>query len=277
MSAGAALETGLLTLSDRGRLAYQIQGRDDGTLPVLVLRPLGGSSALWGAFRERLSGSFRVVSFDWRGSGNSSKERRWPSTQSLSEDALQVLEQLRIPRAHVFGISLGGMSATWLALRAPGRVEKLCLASTPALGLELSHAGLRRELSMAACLARSGADVEVALVNRILSRHFRQTQPERVLELEHLLRERPASRTSLLKHAWAGLRHDVRRELASVRAPTLVLGGALDHWLGTEASRAVARAIPGARFELIADAGHDLTLEQPVAVAARVSEFLAGA
>jgi pimeloyl-ACP methyl ester carboxylesterase len=111
------------------------------------------------------------------------------------------------------------------------------------------------------------------MVERILSRHFRDTHPEAVREIEGAVRARPTSRVSLLQHALAALFHDARAELPHITAPTLVLAGQHDKLLGTEAPRELAGAIRRATFEIIEDAGHDVTLEQPTTTAARVCAF----
>ena len=267
-------ESGFAKLPHGGEIAYEIHGQEHGGIPVLLIRPLGGTMTLWGAFRTLLSEKLRVISFDFRGSGHSSAEPAWVSTRGLARDALQVLAHLGVARAHVFGVSLGGMTATWLAILDPVRVAKLAIASTPARGLSLTRAGLRRDLAMAACFARTGEDVEAALVDRILSRAFRETHPDEVRRIEALVRAQPASRVALAKHAAAGVLHDARRGLSRIQAPTLVLAGENDTLLGTEPVRALAEGIPQATFEIIAESGHALTLEQPIVAATRVSTFL---
>jgi 3-oxoadipate enol-lactonase len=268
-------EDGVAALPDGGSLAYQIHGRAHAGTPLLLIRPLGGSTALWGVFRTRLAQSLRVVSFDLRGTGHSSADPAWVSSKGLARDSLHLLDQLAIERAHVFGISLGGMAASWLAALAPGRVAKLCLASAPKRGLEWTRAGLLRTLGLAACFARPRADVEAALVDRILSREFRAANPETVHAIEHIVRAHPSAQSALLKHALAGLLHDASGALQGIRAPTLVLAGQRDRLLGIEPARTLADAIPHASFEVIAAAGHDLTLEQPIVTASRLAEFIA--
>ena len=268
------MKTGFALLSDGGELAYEIHGEEHDGLPVLLLRPLGGTMALWGSFRTLLASKLRVISFDYRGSGRSSADPAWVSTRGLARDGLRVLDHLGVQRAHVFGESLGGMTATWLGILEPARVATLCIASAPARGLSLTRAGLGRDLAMAACFLRRGEEVEAALVDRILSGGFRGTHPEEARRVEDLVRAEPASRVALLTHALAGVLHDARRQLRRIEAPTLVLAGANDTLLGTEAPRALARAIPNATFEIVADSGHAVTLEQPTVTATRVLGFV---
>jgi len=268
------VKAGFARLSDGGELAYELHGEAHEGLPILLLRPLGGTMTLWGPFRALLAEKLRVISFDYRGSGPSSAERAWVSTRGLARDALGLLDHLGVARAHVFGVSLGGMAATWLAIRAPSRVAKLCLASAPARGLALARATLARDLAMAACFLRPRDEVEAALVERVLSRAFRAAHPEEARRIADLVRAEPASRAALLKHALAGLLHDAHRQLRHIQAPTLVLAGAHDTLLGVEAPRALAAAIPLATFEIIADAGHAVALEQPIVTATRVLGFV---
>jgi 3-oxoadipate enol-lactonase len=255
-----------------GRLAYQWHGKHAGT-PLLLIRPLGGAMALWGPFRARLAERMRVLSFDLRGTGASSA--RFPlGTRAIARDASALLSALNVERAHVFGISLGGMAASWLAIDAPERVEKLCIACAPPLGLELTHAGLRRELALAACFLRPGPEVEAALVTRVLSHHFRRQHAERVASLQRTVAETPSTRASLFAHALSGLLHRPGTALTRIRAPTLVLSGERDGLLGRAPPRELAAAIPGATWREIADSGHDLTLEQPDETARVVLQFL---
>lgn len=253
-----------------GSIGYEVRGAEQGA-PVLLIRPLGGSMALWGTFRARLEEQFRVISFDLRGVGRSSPANEWSTTRRLAADALRVLNELEIEEAHVFGISLGGMIATWMGILAPMRVRKLCIASAPAHGLELGRAGLRRGIRLAACFARS--EVEFCLVYSMLSAGFRTQHPDVVRGIEAVLRLHPTPRRVLLDLALASLLHDTGGKLHRIRATTLVLAGQNDRLLGADCSRVLARAIPRATFEVIPDAGHDLTLEQPEFTAERVSRF----
>jgi pimeloyl-ACP methyl ester carboxylesterase len=268
-------ETGFAELPDGGRIAYEVQGKTHAGIPILLLRPLGGTMALWGSFATSLAEAFCVIAFDFRGSGRSSRECRTVSTRQLARDGLFVLEHLGVPRAHVFGISLGGMAATWLAIQSPTHVARLALASTPACGIELSETSIRRDLQLLSCFVHRSRAVEMCLARRVLSTRFRDAHPDDVLGIERAVLEAPATRRALIKHALAGLFHDARRELHRIEQPTLVLAGEDDVLVSNSTMHALADAIPHATFEVIGDAGHALTLEQPAATANRVGAFFA--
>ncbi|HEX3769839.1 MAG TPA: alpha/beta fold hydrolase [Polyangiaceae bacterium] len=241
--------------------------------PILLIRPLGGSMALWGPFADALASEHRVLEFDARGSGASPGRPR-TSTAGLAEDAVAVLEARAIPRAHVFGISLGGMVATRFVLARPDRVLALVLASTAARGLAFEAAGLRRGIRFARCLTHEDHAAERCVVRRVLSHQFRVEHPEEAEHIADRASRIPYPRTTILAHALAAARHDARREIPSIRARTLVLAGDRDHLLGPDACRGLATSIPGARRAVVPRAGHDLTLENPRDTASRVLEFV---
>ncbi len=267
---------GKARLRDGGVLAYEIDGRLDGRVPLLLIRPLGGTMALWGPFRDALAQACPIVAFDSRGTGGSSADSGWPSTRRIARDAVALLDHLEVGRAHVFGISLGGMAATWMGIDAGVRVATLCIASAPPRGLDLTRAGARRTIAMAACFAHREGEVEARLVHRTLTGAFRREHPERVQWIEATIRAQPTSRRSLLKHVAAGAMHDARRELHRIAAPCLVLAGANDELVGLAAPRRLADGIAGASFDVIEGAGHDVTLERPEVCADRVRRFVRG-
>lgn len=263
------------TTPDGARLAVAIRGRDNPGPPILLIRPLGGSIDLWGEFADRLAERRRVYAFDHRGVGRSQPGDARTTTHALARDALSVLDHFSLARVDVVGVSLGGMTATWLARLAPRRIVRLCLAATPITGLALTYGGLRRGLALAACFARPDRDVEPALVRRVLSRQFRAAHPDELARIDRSVRATPTPRAALLRLALAGARHDARRELPQISAPTLVLAGEHDALLGPEPTRALAAALPDAVHAVIPGAGHALTLERPRAVAERVAAFFA--
>lgn len=267
-------DSGFVPLADGGRLAYRIDGPAGG-FPVLLVRPLGGSMRLWGTFRDNLATRHRVVSYDHRGGGCSSRAPAVRSTEALARDASSLLDYFGIERTHVFGISLGGMVATWLAAKEPAKVARLCLTSAPVRGLDLSGGGVQRELALAACFLLRSGEVEAALVRRVLSRRFRSSNPREVERIVRVVKTEPIATTRrvLLARAGAGIFHDASDAARSIVCPTLVLRGGDDILLGPRDARDLAGAIPRATLETISAVGHDPTLEAPEQTAARVARF----
>ncbi len=273
MSDDPAVRDGTVTLADGGHVSYEVHGREHPGVPVLLLRPLVGAIALWGAFLAVLAERLRVIAFDPRGTGASSDSAIGATTRDMARDAVAVLDAEGEAVAHVFGISMGAMVATWLAIDAPERVARLCLASAGPRGLELTASGVGHGVEMVAAMLVPGGDIGARLAGAVLSKDVQDNDPERVTEVEALAAEDPTDRVEVVKHAVAAARHDVRDDLHRITARTLVLVGDHDELIGDGPPADLAAAIAGARFEVIANAGHDLTLEQPEATARRVAEF----
>jgi 3-oxoadipate enol-lactonase len=264
---------GDLELPDGGTLHYRRHGTAHGT-PLLLLRPLGGSIALWGAFADRLAGCFSLVTFDPRGAGRSSAPPLRCSTRGMARDALALLDALGVEKTHVFGLSLGGMVAMRLAALAPERIVRLVLASTSASGSALSSRGVRRGMFLGACMRKKGPEVEACLARRILSSRFREEHPEEVKRIQRIVRREPASRAAVLALVLATAMHDARADLPAIAAPTLLLSGELDHLLPVAIQEEWVKLIPGASHQIVPGAGHDLSLEAPEETADRVAAFL---
>jgi 3-oxoadipate enol-lactonase len=269
----AAVRRATVALPDGAWLAYEVHGAEHQGVPALLLRPLVGAMALWGPFLDALAARLRVVVFDPRGTGASSDAPFDATTRDLALDAVAVLDAAREPVAHVFGISFGAMVATWLAVDAPHRVARLCLASAGPTGVALTPTGLARGAEMVAALLAPGVDAGAALAGAVLSRDVRANDPAKVAAVEAVAADDPTDRVEVVKHALAAARHDAREALPRIAARTLVLSGDHDELIGDAPTRELAAAIPGARHEVIADAGHDMTLEQPEDTARRVADF----
>lgn len=255
---------------------FEITGAGDDV--VLLIRPLGGTIAMWGRFCDVLAERARVVAFDARGTGaNPGPPRR--STRDLARDALTVLDAAGIAAAHVFGESLGGMVATRLAIDAPARVRRLALASTvprgSMIGAVSTVLGIGRGFELMRCFARGRHAAARCLIHRLLSAEFRAAQPDEARRIEDQIADEGLSRRVMLALLLAAGRHDATSELGNIAAPTLVLYGGHDPLLTADSQRALT-PIPDVRFEEIAHSGHAITLEQPVAAAERVAAHLLG-
>jgi 3-oxoadipate enol-lactonase len=258
-------------LADGGRIAVTVQGSGP---PLLLLRPLGGSVVSWGPFADALARRMRVIAFDPRGVGASTPPPLGTTTRDMARDAKTVLDALDVPCAHVYGISLGGMVATWLAVDAPERVDRLVLASTPPHGLALGLAGWGRGIALARCLLHRPPDAEACLATYVLSDRFRRERPDAVAQIQSRARARPASHRTLLVMLAAAARHDVGARLADVGSTTLALRGDCDALLDAEAPRDLARRLRYGRIVSVAGVGHDLSAEAPDEIAALVLEHL---
>ncbi|MEA2307647.1 MAG: 3-oxoadipate enol-lactonase [Solirubrobacteraceae bacterium] len=238
--------------------------------PVLLLSgSLGSTLAMWEPQLRALTDRFRVVRYDHRGHGGSPVPPGPYDIADLASDALALLDRLGVQRAHVCGLSLGGMVGQWLAIHAPGRVDRLAvLCSSARLGPESGYA------ERAALVRAEGTRaIAEAVVGRWLTPAYATAHPEVVGELRAMVAATPPEGYAACCEALAHM--DLEPGLGRVRAPTLVVAGAQDPSLPAAHGEAIAARIPGARFALLDPAAHLASLERAEAVNELLLDHLA--
>ncbi len=251
------------------RLHFEIQG-PEGAPPLLLIMGMGFPARAWHALPDRLAESFRVLTFDNRGTGSSTPGRGLFRIRDMAEDAVAVLDAAGLARAHVFGVSMGGMIALELVLNAPERVRSLALGATFAGHLRAVKPplGTLRDLLVARTVPRSRA---VPIFARFLvSKEYLAREPGAFERW--LARCGPPSTGVLMRQLAAVVRHATESRLPRIDAPTLVITGDRDRLVPVENSRRLARAIRGARLVELAGAGHCFPLERPAETVKALSD-----
>lgn len=210
-----------------------------------------------------LKGDFEVLAYDQRGLGRTSKPARDYAMSEYGDDAAGLLEALGWDRAHVVGVSFGGMVAQELAIRHPERVDRLVLACTSSGGGGGASYPLH-DLADLAPMERARRQISISdLAN---DDAWQRENPDTVKAMmEFALQRQPPSGDSA---AVAGARrqlkarshHDTWDRLALIRAPTLIAGGRRDGIAPVANQEALAKRIPNARLELF-DGGHMFLLQ----------------
>jgi pimeloyl-ACP methyl ester carboxylesterase len=237
------------------RLYYEASGR--GPAVVLVHGGLG-DSRMWDAQMKPLSKRFRVVRYDIRGYGRSPA----PTVEYYPhEDLRALLDYLKIERATVVGLSLGGIVAADFALEYPARVERLVLVG----------AGLRGD--------KQPPDEKASAARRIGASEGPEKYFEAFTQADMLagLRGRPRAREAMHRmmvenykadaYIRAGLPQSPEpptiQRLEQIKAPTLVVIGSLDGKNLRNIADTLATRIPGARKVVIRGASHHPPVETP--------------
>ncbi|HEY6762035.1 MAG TPA: alpha/beta fold hydrolase [Baekduia sp.] len=244
-----------------------------------VLLVLGQGMALESGWRtaETLASKFRVLAFDHRDVGRSDRSL-WPyAVSQMARDAIAVLDAAGEPRAHVYGLSLGGMVAQELALSHPRRVGALVLgATTPGGAIALPQDP--RALTF---FARAGAmgheEAEWAAVPYSYGERTRRHHGDRIAEdiarrlgvgtrgggpLREALASVPDTFT-YVHQVTAAASHLTLSRLRAIAAPTLVVHGAQDLIQSPDSARVLAGAIPGAELRVWPEAGHLYPTDEP--------------
>jgi 3-oxoadipate enol-lactonase len=209
-----------------------------------------------------------VIRCDLRGHGRSPVPPGPYSIDDLVDDAVAVLDRWQVERAHVVGLSLGGMTAMRLAARDPQRVDRLVVLCTSGL------LGPPEGWAERARLVRAEGTAAVAstVVQRWLSPEHRAADPAYTAQLEAMIAATPAEGYAA---SCAAIEHmDLRADLRSITAPTLALAGALDPVTPPADLAAIVEAIPGSRLTVIDHAAHLANLDQPLLVNTALVEHL---
>jgi 3-oxoadipate enol-lactonase len=237
---------------------------------VVLVGSLGATLDLWDPQVAALAERYRVVRFDTRGHGRSPVPPGPYSIDDLTDDLVALLDTVGAERAHVVGLSLGGMTALRLAIREPDRVDRLVLMCTSA------YVPPAQSWTDRAALVRAEGPAAVAptVVGRWLTEPRRHSHPQDVERLVTMISATPREGYAACCEAIAAM--DQLADLPLVRAATLVIGGDEDSSIPAAHQEALAAGIEGARLQVLRAAAHLVTLEHADAVNALLLEHLGG-
>ncbi len=228
--------------------------------PVVVLATsLGATRGMWDPQVPALAERYRVVTYDTRGHGESPAPPGPYTVDDLVDDLLALLDRVGARRAHVAGLSLGGMTAMRLAAREPSRVDRLALLATSARPDP-------EVFAQRAVQVRSGGTAPLApgIAARWLTPAYAAAHPELVARLEAMIAGADDEGYAACAEAVAAF--DGREDLARITAPTLVVSGAEDPALPPPHQQAIADGIAGASLLTVSPGAHLPNLEQPLEV-----------
>ena len=247
-------------------LNYELSG-PEGAPVVAFSNSLGTTLAMWDAQAAALSGSFRCLRYDTRGHGRSDLVDTGFTVDDLADDLAGLLGALGIARAHLVGLSLGGMTGQALAARRPELVDKLILVATAA---HLPPARLWEE--RAEVVRARGMP---AVADNVIARWF--TAPNRASPGAEATRRQIVAEVDPRGYARcceAIGAMDLRGRIGAIRAPTLIVSGADDPATPPAMGEEIARLVRGAQFAIVPDAAHLIAVERPDELNRVIGAFL---
>lgn len=244
-------------------IGYAEAGAGDAT-PIILLHGVGSDKSVWHPQLEHFGRSRRAIAFDYPGYGDSDPASESTTRDDYASAILSAMHELGVKRAHVCGLSLGGVVAIAMHHLAPDRCASQILADTFAVhpeGRAIYERGLAGSQDLPA-MAEARVDVLIA----------QPADPQVRREvIETMSRIDPAAYRIGAKAVWLA---DQRDRAIAIRVPTLVLVGDQDLITPPELSTELFDLVPNARMQVIADAGHLINLEKPAEFNRVVGEFL---
>ena len=251
-------KNGTITLTE-GKMDYIRFGSGEKILIILPglgdgLKTVKGTALPMAMMYRMFTKKFTVYAF--------SRKEPLPqgySTRDMARDQAEAMDILNIKKAHIFGVSMGGMIAQHLAIDYPDKVDRLILTVTSARPNPILEESVGEWISLAE-KGDAGAFMDSNL-RRIYSESYYRKNKWMAPVVGRLTK--PKSYDRFFVQAEACLIHDAYDALHRIRAKTLVVGGERDLALGGDASREIAGRIEGAELRMYPQWGHGLYEEEP--------------
>ncbi|MEV4734904.1 alpha/beta fold hydrolase [Saccharopolyspora sp. NPDC049426] len=246
-------------------LAYQCEGTGR---PLVLLAGQANNHHWWDGVRADFHPTHTTITVDYRGSGDSDKPDEHYSTRDFADDVIAVLDHLDISRADVYGTSMGGRVAQWLAIRHPDRVGRLVLGCTSPGGPKAVErdASARRELARADASA-----VRESLLSMMFNPEWLASNPGP----HTVLGDSEMPGYARRRHLVASNEHNAWEALERIEAPTLVLHGDADRLTPCANVPLLESRIPNVRSQVFPGARHAYFQECRPEASTVVAEFLA--
>jgi pimeloyl-ACP methyl ester carboxylesterase len=239
------------TESNGARLHWQAEG--EGT-PILLIMGHRYSSAMWYPVVPALAARHRVIRFDNRGTGDSATTGG-VTTQQMADDAVAVMDAAGVTKAHVFGVSMGGVIAQDLAMRHASRVTSLILGCTGMLTADKPRAPAAVRL----LYYLPNWLLEILMSRRRGDQGYGSAAPAAAVAADRavLAKDRCTRRGAIAQAKAMASYRTTKEAVAGVTMPALVLHGDEDSVVPFAWGEELARGLPDARFVRIQGAGHN--------------------
>lgn len=254
--------------SNGAALRYDLTG--EGPRTIVLVHEMGGTLESWSDVVPMLAGAYRTLRYDTRGAGLSEKVRGTLTIDTMVDDVAGLLDVLNIGgKVAIAGMAVGGAIAIGFAARHPARTAAL-IAMGPATGVPAERRAAT--LALADGLERDG--VRPGMQPTLDATYPRQLRGDRA-RYETVRAQRLGNDPSSYAAVYRMLANlDMSSDFASIACPTLILAGRLDGLRPPAVVEPVARAISGARFQVL-ESAHFMAWQTPMLVAETMTAFLA--
>lgn len=254
---------------------YEVHGQGE---PLVLIQGLGGSHSAWVFQTRAFKKYYQVVTFDNRGVGITGRSRAAYSIRTMAEDTIGLLDHIGLDKAHILGMSLGGMIAQEIAINHPERVRKLVLVCTSAGEGESND--IHKEMLSLIGITEGSTEVDfrsvdpAELMSVIISLAFNRRLYR--IPLSFLFKISMKQGGGHLEQMEAVVGHTTIDRLHLIKAPTLVITGTKDRVVSPHSSEVLASKIPNAKLVKVEGGSHAFFIELRGRFNQEVLYFLSG-
>ncbi len=252
-------------------IAWDDSGLRQGTA-VIFIHGFPFNRSMWAPQIEALSGTYRVISYDVRGHGQSDVGYGQYSLEFFVDDLIAGMDHLKIESAVLCGLSMGGYIALRAAQRHADRLKGLILCDTKSEA-DSDEVKIKRATSIRAVKKDGVKSFAEGFVKNVLTEKTLLTKPNLAASVRKMIEANPPIGISGALLAMAA-RTDTTAALAGITVPTLILVGEEDKLTPPSVSEAMAKKIPHAVFHIIPEAAHLSNLENPAIFNEHLFTFL---
>ena len=255
------------------KIYYEIHGEG---FPIVMIHGFSANLDWWPqSVINELSKTFKVIIFDNRGAGRTDKPDMVYSIRLFAEDTAGLMDALKIKKAFIIGLSMGGYIAQELTLNYPEKVEKLILCGTSCGG---SKSTLPSPETMKIIMRDRDVITQEEAIREwipiLLSNDFITNNQEDIEDIVQrvLIAPIPPYNYRLQRHAV--FQFNAGRKLKEIKTSTLVLHGKKDMMLPPENAETISKLIPDTKLHIFDEIGHLIFTEKPKEVLRIVMDFL---
>jgi 3-oxoadipate enol-lactonase len=248
---------------------YEISGKKNAPL-VILSHSLGSSLKMWNPQMEALESHFRVLRYDIRGHGRSSTPPAPYTMELLGEDAVGLLNALKVDQVHWVGLSMGGMIGQSIALNHPHRLRSLSLCDTGAIVPAEAQPIWQERIES---VRQKGMESQLqGTMERWFTPPFLSLNPPMLALIKKEFLTTPAE--GYIHCCEAIRRLNTLERLRGINLPTLIIVGEDDPGMPVSASEAMHQRIPQSKLVVLKSARHLSNVEQPEAFNTHLIDFL---
>ncbi|WXG39555.1 MAG: alpha/beta fold hydrolase [Candidatus Freyarchaeum deiterrae] len=240
--------------------------------PLVLIHGMGGDTSEWSFLAPELSKEIRCIAVDLKGHGKSDKPDQ-PYTQDMfAEDVTALLDNLKIDKAYICGVSMGGFVTLKMALNHPEKVSGIILIDTAA---RIPPKAIQVGATWAKAFAEKGLDAYIeAEVKSVFNPIFTRRHPDEMKLFADSMKTRDARTVPRIQQGYMKSPLTLEKDIKKIKVPTLIIHGRDDQVVPAEEAEFMNKQIPNSQIAIIPYGGHAALLERKDFFADLVSYFI---